>query len=70
MGKMLIMTVEMWDGYQRFIILSTLLGYMFENVRNRRLQEHKKRRKKKCGYVCACGACSLLLWMCNQFRDL
>lgn len=66
---MLIMTVEMWDGYRRFIILSTLLGYMFENVHNRRLQEHKKRRKKSVA-MCACGVCSLLLWMCNQFRDL
>lgn len=38
-GKMITMTVEMWDGYQRFIILFTLLGYMFENVHNRRLQK-------------------------------
>lgn len=40
MGKMLI-TVEMCDGCQRFIILLTLLVYMLGNFHNRMSKELK-----------------------------
>lgn len=68
--KMLIITVERCDGYQRFIIPFTLLVYMFENIHTRGLQELLKKKKKKCHYVSVCGVHTLLLWMWNQFRDL
>lgn len=38
MGEMLI-TAEMCDEYQRFIILFTLLVYMFEDGHNRTSKE-------------------------------
>lgn len=42
MGKMLI-TVEMCDEYQRFIMLFTLFVYMFEDVCNRTSKELLKK---------------------------
>ena len=51
--KMLIITVERCDGYQRFIIPFTLLVYMFENIHTRGLQELLKKKKKSVTmYLC------------------
>lgn len=67
-GKMIRMTVEMSDGYQRFIILFSL-GICLKMSITEGYKSFKTKQQQQSVNVSARGVCSLLMWVPKQFND-
>lgn len=67
-GKMIRMTVEMSDGYQRFIILFSL-GICLKMSITEGYKSFKTKQQQQSVNVSARGVCSLLMWVPKQFID-